>query len=63
MTMKTQISKVDAASPPRCPDLVTRRGRRVYDYLFLNSPNRQPLSSPAIVHRLTRAGDESGLRV
>ena len=31
--------------------------------LFLNSPNRHPFSSPAIVHRLTRAGDESGLRV
>ena len=30
MTMKTQTSMVDAASPPRCSDLVTRRGRRVY---------------------------------
>jgi hypothetical protein len=32
------------------------------NYLFLNTPNRHPFSSPAIVHRLTRTGDESGLR-
>jgi hypothetical protein len=33
-----------------------------FSILFLNTPNRHPFSSPAIVHRLTRTGDESGPR-